>query len=202
MNNQENEINKIEEGLSLKIKSGEITMKPKAYFILKTILITTVSVVLFLFVIYTVSFLIFSLQTSGIWSLPSFDFHDIRILLSSLPWLLIVLSIVLILALEIFAKRIAFVYHRPIMYSLILIIIVVFLASFLISLTSLHSNLFERARNQRLPIVGQWYRNYGTPRIDNIHKASDKERRNSIESFNINKTQEELNPSFSQPIVQ
>jgi hypothetical protein len=171
MNNQEENNNNIEKKVSEKIKSGDIKMKSRAHFVWRTILLVSVIVILALFVIYLISFIIFSLHTSGVWFLPGFGFSDIGILIGSLPWLLIVLSIVLILVLETFAERLTFVYHRPVVYSLVFIIVAVFLASFLIGITPFHSNLFESAYDQHLPIIGQFYRNYGTPRIHNVHNG-------------------------------
>ncbi len=166
MNSPENKNNNIEKEVSEKIKSGDIKMKSRSYFVLRTILLIAVIVILALFVIYLISFIIFSLHTSGVWFLPSFG-----ILFSSLPWLLILLSIVLILALEVFAERISFVYHRPVMYSLIFIIVAVILASVLVGMTSFHSGLFESAYDQHLPVIGQFYRSFGTPRIHNVHNG-------------------------------
>ena len=171
MNSPENKNNNIEKEVSEKIKSGDIKMKSRSYFVLRTILLIAVIVILALFVIYLISFIIFSLHTSGVWFLPSFGFHSIGILFSSLPWLLILLSIVLILALEVFAERISFVYHRPVMYSLIFIIVAVILASVLVGMTSFHSGLFESAYDQHLPVIGQFYRSFGTPRIHNVHNG-------------------------------
>jgi len=170
MNNQEKN-NNIEKEISEKIKSGDIKMKSRAYFVWRAILFITAIVVLFLFAIYLISFIIFTLRTSGVWFLPNFGFHAIGILLGSLPWLLIALSMVLILALEAFAEKISFVYHRPVMYSLIFIVVVVFLASLLIGMTSFHSSLFESAYDQHLPVIGQLYRSYGAPRIHNVHNG-------------------------------
>jgi hypothetical protein len=171
MNNQEEKNNNIEKKVSEKIKSGDIKMKSRAYFVLRTILLAVIIVILALFIIYLISFIIFSLHASGVWFLPSFGFHSIGVLFGSLPWLLVVLSIVLILALEIFAERLSFVYHRPVVYSLIFIIVAVVLASILVGMTSFHSSLFENSRDHNLPIIGQFYRGYGSPRIHNVHNG-------------------------------
>ena len=168
MNNQEEKNNNIEKKVSEKIKSGDIKMKSRSYFVLRTILLIAIIVILALFVIYLISFIIFSLHTSGAWFLPGFGFRDIGILIGSLPWLLIVLSIVLILVLEIFAERLSFVHHRPVVYSLVFIVAAVLLVSFFIGITPFHSSLFESAYDQHLPIIGQFYRSYGSPRIHNV----------------------------------
>ena len=171
MNNQENEKNNLEKEVFEKIKRGDIKMKSRTHFVLRATLFAIAIVILFLFIVYLISFIIFSLHASGAWFLPSFGFRSIGIIFSSLPWLLILLSLVLILVLEAFAKRISFVHHRPVVYSLILIIVVVFLASILVGMTSFHSSLFENSRDHKLPIIGQFYRGYGSPMIHNVHNG-------------------------------
>ena len=52
-----------------RIKRGEVKMKPKAYFILKTVLALLAIVVVALFALYLISFIHFSLRASGTWYL-------------------------------------------------------------------------------------------------------------------------------------
>jgi hypothetical protein len=168
MNNNQQR-NSISDKVLNKIKSGEIKMKPKIYFILRAVLLILSALVLALLIICLVSFIIFSLRSSGILFLPKFGFPGIRIFLSSLPWLFILIAITLIILLEIFTKRFTFVYRWPIIYSLLAIIFIVMLGSFVIDKTPFHSNLFWRAQEGRLPAIGKLYHGYGVPRIGNVH---------------------------------
>ncbi len=168
MNNNQQE-NYIGDKVLNKIKSGEIKMKPKIHFILRAVLLILSTLILALFIICLVSFIIFSLRSSGILFLPKFGFPGIRIFFSSLPWLLILIAVILIILLEIFTKRFTFVYRRPILYSLLAIIFIVILGSFIINKTPFHSNLFWRAQEGRLPAIGKLYRGYGAPKIGNVH---------------------------------
>ncbi len=171
MNNQQ-EKNSIIDKVLNKIKSGRVKMKPKIYFILKTVLLISGTLVLISFIIYFVSFVIFSLRVSGVLFLPKFGFSGMKIFLNSLPWFLILIIAILIILLEIFAKKFTFVYRRPILYSLLGIIMIVFIGSFLIDKTPFHSNLFWKAQQRRLPGIGMVYRNFGAPRIGNVHHGA------------------------------
>jgi len=156
MNNQEQK--SIEEVVLNKIKSGEVKMRPKIYFVLKTTLIALSVFVVILFVLYLVSFIVFTMRASGAWFLPGFGPLGARTFLFSLPWILILIAVILIVALEVFAKHFTFVYRRPIVYSMLIIIALVLLGGFIIERTSFHPDLFWRAREGHLPLMGRIYR--------------------------------------------
>lgn len=168
MNNQQEKKSITNEVLD-KIKTGEVKMKSKAYFFLRVGLLMLSALVLSFFVICLISFIIFSLRSSGALFLPSFGYLGIRILFKSLPWFLILTAAALIILLEIFTKRFTFVYRRPIIYSLLAIIIIVILGGLIIDKTSFHSGFFLLSREGRLPLVGPIYRDFGAPKFNNVH---------------------------------
>ena len=152
-----------------KIKKEQIKMRPKIYFILRTLLISLITLLVTLFILYLISFIIFNLRASGIWFLPKFGFGVIGLFFRSLPWLLILTAVILIIVLEIFVKRFSFAYRRPILYSILGIIIFAILGSFLIAQTPLHSGLFWKARQGKLPMMGRFYQDFGMPKHSNVH---------------------------------
>ena len=77
-----------------KIKSGQVKMRPKAHFVLKTALVALGFILIILFVLYLISFIVFTLRMSGIWFAPGFGLYGIKIFLFSLPWLLILIAII------------------------------------------------------------------------------------------------------------
>ena len=166
-NKQEN--NSVAEKVLGKIKKEKIKMKPKIHFVFGTFLLMLGILVLVLFIPYLVSLIVFSLRVSGVLFLPKFGLSGIKMLLSSLPWLLISITVFLIVLLEIFARKFTFVYRRPVIYSLIIIIGIIFMGSFLIERTSLHSDLFWNAQGRSLPAIGTIYRDFGSRRIDNMY---------------------------------
>lgn len=171
MNNPKNK-NIIKDAVLAQIKSGQAIMKPKWHFILKTILVAIGVTIVALTLLYLVSFIFFVLRQTGVFFIPSFGFRGIGIFLISLPWLLILTGLVFFVTLEILVKRYSFTYRKPLLYSLIGIIIFVLVGSFIVSRTGIHQGLFRNAEEHRLPIVGSLYRNYGLQRMENVHPGT------------------------------
>lgn len=169
MNNQEQK--SIKDRVLEKIKTGQVKMQPRFYFILKTILIMGGVFLAAALIIFLISFISFHLRTSGVWYLPGFGFRGLGIYLRLLPWFLIFVSVVLIFVLEILAKRFSFVYHRPILYSLLAIISIAVIGGFVIEKTPLHPKLLLRAREGKLPLAGSMYRNFGMPKFKDVHRG-------------------------------
>ena len=168
MNNKQ-EKNHITRKVLGKIKKGKIKMRPKIHFIFGTALLMLGVLVLVFFIPYLVSLIIFSLRVSGVLFLPKFGFSGTRTLLSSLPWPLILITMLLIVLLERFAQKFTFAYRKPAIYSLIAIIVIVFMGSFLIGETSFHSNLFWKSQERVLPVIGAVYRDFGSRKIDDMY---------------------------------
>jgi hypothetical protein len=154
-----------------KIQSGRIKMRPKIYFILKSIFIVISIFIIALFILYLISFITFSMRASGAWYLLPFGSPGIKATFTLAPWLLISLGVVLIIVLEILVKHFSFAYRRPVLYSLLVIMIFAFLGSSVIGKTKLHSGLFQRAQEGRLSVIGEMYRNFGMPKLKNVHRG-------------------------------
>jgi len=168
MNNKQ-EKNHIAEKVLGRIKRGKIKMKSKMHFVFGAVLLMLGVLILILFIPYLVSLIVFSLRVSGVLFLPKFGFPGMRIMISSLPWLLILITTILIVLLEIFTQKFTFIYRKPAIYSLIVIIGIISIGSFLIGKTSLHPNLFWEAQAKSLPAIGAVYRDFGSRRIDNMY---------------------------------
>lgn len=169
MNNQEQK--SIKDAVLDKIKDKEVKMRPRTYFVLRTVLAIFGTIVAALFILYLVSFIMFATRTSGVWFLPKFGFPALGIFFRSLPWILIIMALVLIVVLELFVKHFAFVWRRPVLYSVLGIIILTILGSFIIFRTNLHSDIFWKARQGDMPLPGtrQFYRGFGAPKLSDVH---------------------------------
>ena len=159
----------ISKEIARKIENNQIKMHPKIYFVLKFILIVLIVLFFALFALYLISFIIFSLKVTGVWFLPKFGFGAIFIFFKSLPWLLILIAAILIIILELFVKHFSFAYRKPLIYSIAGIIILTLLGSFMISKTHLHSELFLRAGDGKLPMMGRFYKDFGSPKLSDVH---------------------------------
>lgn len=167
--NNEKQEKSIAEKVIGKIKSGNIKMESRAHFVLKAVLAGLIFLILFLFLSYLSSFIVFSVRASGMMFLPKFGSPGIAIFFRSLPWLLFLTIAVLIILTETFAKKFTFVWRRPIIYSLAAIVIIVVAVGFLIDKTPFHSKLFLSAREGKLLTIGPLYRDFGIPKTRDFH---------------------------------
>jgi hypothetical protein len=170
--NTNNEKKSIQDSIVSDIKEGKIKMHSKAFFLARTSLLFLSIFIVFLFVVYLASFIIFSLRISGMWFLPSFGLTGFRVLFGSLPWLLILLAAAMVVLLEFFAEHISFIYKTPAVYSLLGIIGLVLFIAVIIGISPLHTRLFRGAREGGLSVIGSFYRGYGAPDSYDVHNGS------------------------------
>ena len=148
----------IDKEIMEKIRSGQINMKSRRYFLVRAILLG-LAVFIFLSVgILTVSFLLFSLHASGAWRLPEFGGRGWVNFLIYFPWIIAALAIGFIFLLEWYVKHYSFVYRQPVLYSVSIIIILLIAGGWFVHQTSLHAKLYEYAKQDRLMFLGPIYR--------------------------------------------
>ena len=125
--------------------------------------------ILLLVILYLASFIIFILRATGVWFAPMFGSHGWYEFFRSAPWLLIVLCLVFVAALEIVVRKYAFAYRAPLLYPAVAIILIVIAGGVLIAATPLHRGLFHNAEHNRLWVAGDMYRGFGLQRTSNVH---------------------------------
>lgn len=152
-----------------KIKKGQIKMWPKFYFTLKAFLFILGIICILFLALFIVSFIIFNLRASGALFLPRFGLFGLRTFLFSFPWLLVIFSVLFIITLGILVKRYRFVYKKPLLYSIIAIVVIVLVGSFIFLRAPFHNRLSERAFRGKLPMVGRFYRQYGMRRPEDLY---------------------------------
>jgi len=143
------------------IEGGKVTMRPKWHFLLKTALAIAGVVFLTLTLVYLVSFVVFAMRQNGSWYVTCFGSRGLRAFLTAMPWLLIFVAAAIFAILEVLVRRFSFSYRRPLLYSIIGILIFVSLSSLLVAHTRLHPGLLRHAQERRLPFGGAFYRGYG-----------------------------------------
>lgn len=177
---KENNKNLIIEKVISKIEKGELKMKPRVYFIVKTTLIIGLLILAFLFVLYFGSLVIFVLRINDIFLFHGMGFQTIRNILLSFPWYLVLLVFILIILIEIISKKFKFIYRKPFILSLFVILILVITSSFLIEKSSLHSSFFRLAEQERLPLAGRMYRDLGNLEIENVYFGTILEKKDDL----------------------
>lgn len=170
MNNQSDK-NSLQSTILEAISKGQIKMRPKWHFILKTGLAIAGGVILALALLYLVSLIIFILQRNGVWFVPVFGPQGWFAFLVSLPWLLIVLVLMFIIILELLVRHFAFAYRRPLLYSALGILCMVIIGGFLVAATGLHRQFGRYAVRHGVPFAGPFYRDAGHDRFHDIHRG-------------------------------
>ncbi len=170
--NNEPQKKSIHDSILKAIENGSVKMRPRWYFVGRTALLATGIVLLAFTLIYIASFIIFVMHQTGAWFVPSFGFRGVQAFLISLPWVLILISIMFIVILETLVRRYSFAYRRPLLYSALGVIGLVIVGGLVISATPLHSYFLRNAREGRLPIAGDLYRGYGMQRFHDIHPCT------------------------------
>lgn len=164
-------MNTLKEKILSEIKKGQVTMRPKWHFVLRTTLVAVGIVLAFLFVIYTVSLIIFVLKVKGVWFAPVFGMIAMRSVLFAIPWFLVLLSAVFIIVLELLTRWYGFARRLPLLYGAFGIIVFVLLSSFIVEQSRFHSYLSRRATEGQLPFLGPMYRGFDHAPFDDIHRG-------------------------------
>ena len=166
---EEQQQKSIRDAVMEKIKTDRETMRPKWHFVLISALFITGLSIGILILLFIASFIFFTLESGGSWFLPAFGLRGVRTFFSSLPWILILSGIILVILLEVLARRFSLVYRRPLLYFLLAVILLIAVSSLIISRTPLHKNFNSLAAERRLPLVGPLYRNFGPHNSRNVH---------------------------------
>lgn len=168
MNIDENKTEQIFES----IKSGNVTMRPRWYFILRDAIGMVAIVIVLLIAVYLASFTIFVLHESGAWFVPVFGLAGWYALFNALPLILILFSAVFVVILAWLVKRYQFGYQWPLLYSFLGAIFLIAAVSFLFIQSSFYNELFAATGSQGLPLIGGYYPGVGVLEPNDIHRGT------------------------------
>ncbi len=167
--------NSVLDNVLKKIETGEVKMKPRWYFVLRGILFLMLIIIGLLMTLYLVSFVLFVLHYTGVWFMPVFGIKGIKVYLLSIPWMLVVVGLFFIVLLEFMVKQYAFAYKRPLIYSLLGILVLILFGSFFVFRAGFHQDFFRRAYENKLLFASHMYRQFGLRKFRDIHRGIIKE---------------------------
>jgi hypothetical protein len=159
------ENNSIKDKLLQEIQTGRVKMRPRWYFVLKTVLLVISTVLAVSVVLFVASFIIFIMRQTGVFHSSGFGLRGIRAFLISLPWLLVLIAILFIILIQLFVKRYSFGYRKPLLYTILGVVGIALLGGIVVAQTPFHRGLFEHAYDNNLPLAGGLYREYGIRRL-------------------------------------
>jgi len=153
------------------IKDGQVKMKPRFYFVFKTVFFVITLVFVFLAIVFLVSFILFVIHGNGTWFLFGFGWPGIKMFLTSFPWILAIIVLVFLVFMEILVHRFGFAYRRPLIISLAGVLCMGMAAGIFVAATPLHEGAFQSAQESTLPVAGALYRNYGVMPTENLYSG-------------------------------
>ena len=115
-------------------------MRPKWHFIVKSVLLVILIILVLFLTLFLVSFFLFYLERSGIFFAP-------------LPFILFLLSIIFVAVTEFLITRYAIAYRKPVIYSLIIIVALIFVLGAAINKARFH----ERIEKRNMPGIRRIY---------------------------------------------
>jgi len=160
---------KIKEKVLEKIKSGQVKMKPKIYFWLRPLLFILILLLIFVFAIYFLSLLFFIFKINNGWTLIAFGLRGILVLILSLPWGIIAFVLLLMVILETLIIHFSPLYRKPVLYSFLLLLILIFVISFCVTVTSFHARMLLSSRGHNIPLIAPLYQGYEKMDFKNIY---------------------------------
>ena len=133
------------------IRKGRVQMRPRWQFLLVSTLTVVGAFIVFLTLLYVASLAVFFLRDSGVWFAPAFGPRGWWVLLRRIPWLLVLFIAAFVVVLEVLVRRYSFVYRKPLLASVLVILALIFLGGFVIEQTPLHPGLALSAGRGQLP---------------------------------------------------
>ncbi|MCX6729920.1 MAG: hypothetical protein NT058_00240 [Candidatus Portnoybacteria bacterium] len=157
--NSNQEKNSIKDRILNEIKKGDIKMHPKFTYALKAIFVILAVLILIAIMIFLMSFIVFSLENNGAQFLVGSGIGGVLFLMHSLPWVLILIILIAILLIESLIKRFKFAYRRPLIYSLLVVLVAGVACGLLMHHESFHRGIsclindafYEEKENINLP---------------------------------------------------
>lgn len=153
------EIKKIEEQVKILIEEGRVKMKPRWFFVLKSILNVLFILIVFLIVIYFSSFISFVMRER-----LALGFHPNMIgwskFLFGIPWLIVILAFISLAVLEVLVRKYSFVYRRPLAYTVFLTIFIMILITFMLPKIDKKERFPRLGEDPRIPVFGPMHKFY------------------------------------------
>lgn len=151
-----------------KIKNGELDMKPKWHFVLKSALLLLGTVITALLAIYFLSFVFFTLRETGVGFSVLYGFKGISLFVIHSPWILISATAVFIGVLYLLITHYSFSYQKPLVYSMVGVVLFALVGSVIVEQTTMHKQLQQYSEQMEVPVFSPMYRGAKTSPSENI----------------------------------
>lgn len=152
-------MNNLANNIIKKIKDGEVNMQPRWHFVLKASLMMVGSVLVAFVAVYLFSFVLFTLHQNGLWFAPQFGFKGMMMFVQGTPWLLLSILGIFLLLLYVLVSQYSFSYRKPVVYSLVVVVLLVISLSSVIQYFGVHNRVQLFAERNNVPGLRPLYQN-------------------------------------------
>lgn len=142
------------------VDTGTVSMKPKWFFVLKSILRISAIFLVFLTIIYFISFIGLIIQEKALFDLFDLGPRGMKEFLFAIPWFIVLISLFLLFLLEVLASKFSFVYEKPIFYSLLLLMFCVLLICFVLYKIDKQFSFARFGERPNAPVFGPMHKYY------------------------------------------
>lgn len=132
------------------VENKNLEMIPRWKFFLLTSLAVFGLIFSFLLLLFVISLILFILLKYGFMYLPLFGFGAISHMVTGIPVILAASGLLLVVIVELLSKHFAFSFKKPVMTTLLLIIVSAFVIGFAITLTPFHRVMHGYVRNNHM----------------------------------------------------
>jgi len=140
------------------IKTDEVTMHSRLYFLSRTTLWILGVILSFGLTLYLISFAAFIFRGNGLHLLPHLGAGGWFNLFISLPWILLLGVFVVFLLLQILSTHFSFVYKRPLVHTILASIFILVIGGVAIGQTTLHDRAYRFSQEHNVPLAAPMYR--------------------------------------------
>lgn len=139
------------------VEKNKISMIPRWKFILYSLLGIALTVFTFVVLTFFGSMIIFVLAKHGFLYLPLFGLGGIMHGIRAVPFVLFILTVILIVIVEILVRKYAFSFRKPVITTLLTLTLSAIVFSSLLTLTPMHLQLRDYARMHNIDFVSREY---------------------------------------------
>jgi hypothetical protein len=163
----------IQESILRRIRMGELSQRPRAYFMLKVAAIVLTALAVLLVSIFIFNFILFSIRINSRDVLLGFGPRGVAAFLHFFPWSLLIFDIGLVLLLQWMLRWFRFGYKTPVLYLLLGLLVATASAALALDRgTSFNDSLLAHADRHELFLVGGFFEAARRPGSGGICKCT------------------------------
>lgn len=152
MDENKNDLN-LQHNILDKIKSDNVKMTPKQFFIMRWVTLLTTSIFFLIFGIYILAYVIFLFIDNGLIYIPLFSESGVVDFIVEVPWTLVFLGLLSVFFFSITSKTFYKIYKKPFLTFFFSILMIIVISHLILVTTGGMQYLKEEAYKEKLHLV-------------------------------------------------